>query len=408
MAQRVDKKVLYIVTDSLSLHSHLSPQLKSLADAGWRVGVVCGGDKVLLSKIDLHGTDVYYVPLRREIHLFSDLLAQFLLIALLWRIRPSIVNAGTAKAGLIGMIAAWFTRVPVRVYQLHGIRLETSTGWRRRLLLLTERIACRCAHKVLCVSEGVKRKASELGFCPASKLVSLGSGSCSGVEPADYTLTADRYAAALALRHQLRIPLDAPVVGFIGRLTRDKGIIELLQSFSVITCLLPRTHLLLTGPFEAGDPIPAPTRESILTHPNIRHVPWAQDPRPYLHMMDVLVLPTYREGLPGVLLEAGAAEKPVVSTYATGVIDVIVDQVTGFLCPIGDSARLAERTLKLLLDPTLARRMGRAGRVKVETAFARALVLKNLRAFYEECLESAPQGFACKADIRQMGLSAEE
>ena len=203
---RVEKSVLYIVTDSMSLHSHLSPQLKDLAHAGWRVGVVCGGDKALLSEIELRGIDVYYVPIRREIHLFSDVLAQVLVIALLWRVRPSIVNAGTAKAGLIGMIGAWFTRVPVRVYQLHGIRLETSTGWRRSLLLLTERIACRCAHKVLCVSKGVQRKALELGFCPGSKLVCLGSGSCSGVEPADFAPTAHRLAVAMDLRQSIANP----------------------------------------------------------------------------------------------------------------------------------------------------------------------------------------------------------
>jgi len=403
---RVEKSVLYIVTDSMSLHSHLSPQLKSLVQAGWRVGVVCGGDQGLLAKIDLRGSDVYYVPIHREIQLISDIVAQVLLIRLLWKVKPSIVNAGTAKGGLIGMIAAWVTRVPVRVYQLHGIRLETSTGWIRRLLLFTERTACRCAHKVLCVSESVKRKASELGFCPTSKLVSLGSGSCSGVETADYALTAERLVAALDLRQQLRIPPDVPVIGFIGRLTRDKGIVELVESFSLITRQLPETHLILTGPFEEGDPLPEPTREVIMTHPNIRHVPWAHDTRPHLQVIDVLVLPTYREGLPGVLLEAGAAEKPVVSTYATGVVDVIIDQVTGFLCPIGDSALLAERTLKLLLDPALARRMAQLARLRVKAEFARDVVLRNLRAFYEECLQNRPGRPEASSQARRSAVSS--
>ena len=165
----------------------------------------------------------------------------------------------------------------------------------------------------------------------------------------------------------------------------------MLEAFSIITRVLPGTHLILTGPFEAGDPIPEITRKGIMNNPNIRHVPWAHDPRPHLQAMDVLVLPTYREGLPGVLLEAAAAEKPVVSTHATGVIDVIVDQVTGYLCPIGDSSLLAERTVKLLLDPALALRMGRRARIKVETEFARDLVLSNLRAFYEECIGNLNQ-----------------
>jgi glycosyltransferase involved in cell wall biosynthesis len=254
-------------------------------------------------------------------------------------------------------------------------------------------MACWCAQKVLCVSPSLEKKVLELRICKPHKLAVLGSGSCAGVHFDDYRPTPGRLAVAKGLRQQLGIPFDAPVLGFIGRLTKDKGIVELLQAFSLISQRVPAAHLLLVGPFEDGDPVPEETRREIAENPRIRHVEWVDDPRPFLHLMSVFVLPTHREGLPGVLLEASAAETPVVATRATGVVDVVVNEQTGLVSEIGDAASLADNTLRLLLNPALEREFVGRARQKVEAEFSREQVLRLLESFYHElCVQSGVRG----------------
>jgi len=386
---------MYIVTDPMTVNIYLKPQFKALVNHKWQVSVICGGNKALLSdrQEELNGVTVYHIPMRREIDPIGDTIALVRLLILLLRLRPVVVNAGTPKAGLIGMIASRLARIPVRIYQLHGLRLETATGWKRRLFLVTERTACRCAQRVLCVSDSLKNKVLQLGICEPHKLAVLGSGSCTGVAFADYLPTPDRLAAAAALRDSLQIPSEAPVVGFIGRLTKDKGIVELLEAFSLICERLHGAYLLLVGPFEDGDPIPQGARQKIVESPNIRHVDWVDDPRPYLHLMNVFALPTYREGLPGVLLEATATGTPIVATRATGVVDVVVNEWTGLLSPIGDARSLAHNALRVLLDPGLGRKLSRRALHKIEAEFSRDQVLQDLELFYRKsCVQSGLSG----------------
>ncbi len=379
--------VTYIVTDPLTVKVYLTPQVQALVGQNWQVTIICGGNKALLSGLDeLQGVAVHHVPMCREIDAISDSLALVQLFLLLSRLRPALVIAGTPKAGLLGMVASRVARIPLRIYQLHGLRLETATGWRRRLFLLTERAACSCSHKVLCVSKSLSDKVVELGLCKPEKVAVLGFGSCTGISVADYAPTAERLAAASGLKNRLKIPPGAPVVGYIGRLTKDKGIVELWDAFALIQRRLCDAYLLLIGPFEQGDPIPEHTRLQIDQDKHVRHIDWTDDPASYLHLMDVLVLPTHREGLPGVLLEAAATETPIVATCATGVIDVIVNDETGLVSPIGDARSIAGNVVKILTNPALARELsGRALR-KVETEFSRSVVLKHLVSFCENAV----------------------
>lgn len=387
--------VTYIVTDPITVKIYLKPQMKTLIDSNWQVSIISGGSKASLpAPEELKGATIHHVPMRREIAPFSDALALVRILLLLLRLKPDIVNAGTPKAGLIGMIASHLAQVPVRIYQLHGLRLETSTGWKRSLFLATERVACWCSQRVLCVSSSLKDKVLQLRICESQKLAVLGSGSCAGIDLAEYLPTQERLAEAAALRKDLRIDADAPVVGFVGRLTTDKGVIELLEAFSLIRQKLHKAYLLLVGPFEDGDPIPTEVRQKIANDPYIRHVDWTDDPRPYLHMMNVFALPTHREGLPGVLLEATAAETPIVATPATGVVDVVVHEETGLLSPIGDTRSLAHNTLRVLLDVSFAKELTRRARCKVEVEFSRDQVLHQLESFYRMlCVQSGLPGY---------------
>ena len=209
-------------------------------------------------------------------------------------------------------------------------------------MLLTERVACLCAHRVICVSESMRQKAIDLGIVDARRTVVLASGSYAGVDTNRFAPTAEVLRRADQLRRQLRIPSEAPVVGFVGRLTRDKGIAELVEAYLKLRKRFPELRLLLVGDVEDADPLPPKTRHHIESESRIIHTGFVEDPVPYYHVMDVLAFPTHREGFGNAAIEANAAGKPVVAARATGVVDSVIDGVTGILVPVGDAGALAE------------------------------------------------------------------
>jgi glycosyltransferase involved in cell wall biosynthesis len=327
------------------------------------------------------------IPLVREISPGRDLLSLWRFYRLMRKARPVIADVGTPKAGLLGGLAALLAGVPCRVYTLRGLRLETTTGWRRKLLSLAERIACACAHRVICVGPSLRDRAVELKLVPASKTVVLANGSC-GINVDRFSPNARRSAARSVLAAELKIPSGVPVIGFVGRFTRDKGIPELVAAFSKLRQHQTSLRLLLVGDFEDGDPVPAVIRKQIESDGSIVRTGFVSDTAPYYGLMDVFVLPTHREGFGEVSLEAQASGVPVVTTMATGVIDSVVDGVTGFLVPVGDSHMLATRIGQLLQDANLRGRMGQAGREWVVRQFRQEIVAQALVQEYRRISQS--------------------
>jgi len=384
----------------MAIRPLLSGQLAWLAKHGWKVGVICGGED--REPASMGQAEIRIVKMKRAISVLSDMATLWRLVRVLRELRPTIVNAGTVKAGLLGMLASWFTGVPVRVYCLRGLRLETTRGLKRAILSLTEKLACGCAHRVICVSQSLRQKTFQLALANAEKLVVIGSGSSAGVDVNRFEKSPERCRRAAELRRCLNIPANAPVVGFIGRLTRDKGVVDLIEAFKTVSIELKDAHLLLVGPYEEGDPVPAHTRREIATNPLIHHVvEWLASPAGYLHVMDVLALPTYREGFPNVALEAAAAEKPIVATRATGVVDAVIDGVTGLLSPVGDSRTLAVNIVKLLTQKELANSMGSAARRRVEVEFSIERFSAELESFYLNLCHERGLGCRVKNDLFQ-------
>jgi glycosyltransferase involved in cell wall biosynthesis len=218
------------------------------------------------------------------------------------------------------------------------------------------------------------------------KFVVLGAGSSGGVVVSRFEGTPEQLVRAVCIRAGLGIPEKSPVVGFVGRIVRDKGVVELVSAFEEVSRRIPGMHLIIVGQNEEGDPIPAKTRAEIERNIRIHAVGQVRDTAAYLHAMDVLVLPTYREGFPNVVLEAGAAGKPVVATRATGVVDAVVDGVTGLLSEIGDVEGLAANIARVLEDKDLARRLGQAGRERAEREFQPERIYRELEQLYIELL----------------------
>ena len=379
LSERID--VIHAVTSSLSLILFRG-QFGYLKAAGLRPAALSGTDPPVDDMQVEDGVPVFSVQMKREISPARDLLSLLLLCRLLRQLRPAVCNVGTPKAGLLVGLAAWLSRVPCRIYTLRGLRLETAKGLKRYILHVTERISCACAHRVVCVSPSLRRRAVELGLVQSEKTIVLGSGSSNGIDCSRFVPTSETIARANRIGCRLGIEPGNPVVGYVGRFTRDKGIPELLTAFRLVRRRFPGAILLLIGSYEQGDPIPVETRTAIENDPGVIRIDFAQDIAPYYLLMDVFVLPTHREGFPNTVLEAQAASRPVVTTMATGAIDSVRDRVTGFVVPVGDAAAMADALAVLLSDRGLAKRMGRAGCQRVLEEFQQEIIWKALLALY--------------------------
>lgn len=314
--------------------------------------------------------EAHAVPMARRIAPLSDLAALWGIVRVMRRVRPTIVDAHTPKGGLLAMMAAALCRVPVRVYHQHGLPLMTATGLKRRLLRWTERVACRLAHQVICISPRLREVLIGEGLCPPGRITVLEHGSIDGVEAAgkfDPAGVSTEWAERVRARYQ--IPSTASVIGFVGRVVRDKGLIELVQAWRGLREEWPSLHLLVAGPFESEDPIPPDVEATLRSDPRIHLAGMVHDMPSIYRTLDLLVLPSYREGFNTALLEAAAMGLPVVATRIPGCVDAVQDGETGLLVPARDAQALKAAIAAYLGDPELRRRHGASGRRRVRRDF---------------------------------------
>jgi glycosyltransferase involved in cell wall biosynthesis len=328
--------------------------------------------------------DVHAVEMRRAISPVHDLGAITGLVRLLRRLKPDIVHAHTPKGGLLGMAAAALAGVPVRIYHLHCLPMVTSRGVRRALLRIADRASCLLAHRVLCVSSSIRELAIAEGLVDAGRIEVLGHGSINGVDAEGrFRPGPESAAAGRDERARLGIPQDALVIGFVGRVVRDKGIAELADAWKGLRDLFPTAHLLVVGAVESEDPLPPGVMEALQADPRVHLTGVRWDTPPLFAAMDVVVLPSYREGFGVVLLEGAAMALPVVGTDIPGGREALVDGVTGLLVPARDAPALGDALATYLRDPELRQRHGLAGRERVMRDFRPEVLWAALLRVYE-------------------------
>lgn len=374
-------RLLLAVTDPRST-VFLRGQIAAARAAGFEVSLLSGPGAMARALAAAEGARLVEIEMARDLAPARDLASLLAIARALRRLRPHIVNAGTPKAGLLVLLAARLARVPCRIHTLHGLRGETLRGLRAHLVAAATRVTCGLAQRVICVSPSLAERAVAAGVAEARKVMVPGAGSANGLDLARFTAGADNLQAAQALRAARGIPAGARVLGFVGRVARDKGMVELAAAWSALRARCPDLHWVIVGAPDDTDAIPAEVSRALDADARVHRLGQLDDPVPAYLLMNVLALPSYREGFGYALIEAAALEIPVVATRVTGCVDAVVDGETGTLVPPRDVAALSAAIAAYLEDPALRARHGRAGRARVAGAFGQEALWARLHREY--------------------------
>ena len=375
------QKIIRSSTVATSLNTFCRGTLRDLAKT-YSVVAVSSPDGELDEIAQREGIPVIGVPMSRPIAPLRDLVSLWRLIRVFRRERPTMVHSITPKAGLLCMIAAWICRVPVRLHTFTGLVFPTATGLKQKILILTDRITCACATHIVPEGEGVKNDL--LRFHITKKpLQVLGHGNVRGIDLVHYSRCDEVMQAAKEIRRDDRFTFV-----FIGRIVRDKGIDELVEAFTSLHTRHPEARLILVGRFEDNlDPVSESTRAAIHSHPAIEAVGNQSDVRPWLAASDALVFPSYREGFPNVVIEAGAMGLPSIVTDINGSREIIHDGENGVIVPSHSSQALLQAMTQFIENPQTTSAMAHNARPLIASRYEQSFVQQCLFDYYKKILQ---------------------
>lgn len=381
------KKLFRISTVPITLESLLNDQLRMLNEHYEVVAVSSPGKEMQILR-EREGIRTIEVPMERRISPIKDFISLIRMIRVFIKERPYMVHSMTPKAGLISMLAGWMTRVPVRMHTFTGLVFPTATGWKQRLLMCTDWLTCACATHVNPEGEGVKRDLMTYGITK-KPLQIIGNGSICGVDMAYFDRTESVMKQAVAYREE-----GCFTFCFVGRIVRDKGINELVSAFVRLHEKYPQVRLLLVGPFEKKlDPVLPETEKAIQNHPAIRFMGFQPDVRPFLVASGTLVLPSYREGFPNVVLQAGAMGLPSIVTDINGCNEIIIPNENGVIIPSKDEEALYRAMENFLLHPEEIQRMAKKARSMIASRYDRKVLWEALLKTYKRLIDNQIESF---------------
>jgi glycosyltransferase involved in cell wall biosynthesis len=375
-----------------SLHAFFKGQLAWLALHDLQVHALSTPGEELNWVSDVQKVMTHAVPMTRRFSPFRDLIALWRLVCIYRKFRFTIVHAFTPKAGFLGMLAATIARCPVRLFTIWGLSAE-PVSWRVRLMFLADKISCALAHKVFVECPSIAELAMAKGLCRRNKLIVLPAWSISSLD-GNLTDLTDLAEIRATTRREWGLPSEAIVLGFVGRVVRDKGVHELVEAFEMLAPEFPELRLLIVGPRESEDPVDADMIRRMDQHVRIHSTGSQRDVRRLLSAMDVLVHPSYREGLPTAPLEAAARGLPVIATRIPGCIDAVQEGFSGLLVTPRDSRQLAQVIRYYLNKPDIRRAHGQNGREWVLRDYDRHKIWTSLLDEYKQIL--AERGIVCK------------
>lgn len=322
------------------------------------------------------------IPMERQISLFHDVVSLLRLIITFIKERPAMVHSMTPKAGLLCMVAAWLTRVPVRVHTFTGLVFPTATGLKRELLMITDAITCACATHVIPEGEGVMKDLRNHGITKKPMKV-LGYGNIKGVDMTHYSRRPEVMELAQELKKEGMFTFL-----FVGRIVGDKGINELCKAMAQLSGFAP-VRLFLVGPYEDDlDPISEKSKEMIEKNSAIEYVgeKYGDELLAYYASADCYVFPSYREGFPNTVLEAGAMGLPSIVTDINGSREIIIEGENGVIVPPRNEETLFQAMLEMVRNKSKREYMASQARDLIASRFEQSFVQKCLLDFYDEIL----------------------
>ena len=373
-------KLIRTSTIPASLENLLKGQLKMLSKYYNVLAVSSPGDDMETIE-EREGVRTIAIPMERRISLIKDFISLIRLIVLFAKERPDMVHSIAPKAGLLSMLAAWITRVPVRMHTFTGLVFPTATGKMQKLLIAMDRLTCFCATHINPEGEGVKRDLVNYNIT-SKPLHIIANGNVNGIDLEYFDKTPEVVEKACSYKKEGTFTFC-----FVGRMVRDKGINELVHSFLRLYQKDERVRLLLVGPFEKElDPVLPEVEEHILHHPGICYMGYQNDVRPFLVASDALVFPSYREGFPNVVIQAGAMGLPAIVTDINGCNEIVLPDLNGVIIPSKDEQALYESMKYFASHPVEVERMAANARPLIASRYEQRIVWNALLDEYKSII----------------------
>lgn len=374
-------KILLGISSSFCAN-FLKGQVHFLVKNGWEVVIISGPGEEIALLAKKENAKLHTINFTKSILPFSDLLCLWKIIRILQREKPDIVNAGNPKSGFLIMLACWMSRLPKRIFTMHGLVADSRNGLSKFVIRLTEKISCSIAKKVIVVSPSLLEHAVNLKLVPIEKCIVLENGSCNGVNTSQFNTSSLVLEEANRLRKDLNVRDNEFVIGFVGRLSREKGLDLLFEAFNIIKQRNGNVRLMLAGPIEKENPFSKLFFEQMYQDEKISYLGKLYDVVPVYALLDVLVLSSLREGFGNVLIEAASMEVPVIAPDIPGCRHALRNNYNGFLFKKNDVQNLVTCIETYMSNCHLKKEHGKNGRIFVSTQFSQEKIWEGQLQLY--------------------------
>lgn len=378
-------KIILGVSSSFCAH-FLKGQVDYLVKNGYEVIIISGAGEEIESLAKTEKARLIPINFTKKISPLTDLVQLFKIIRLLKKEKPHLINAGNPKSGFLIMLACYFTGFKHRIFTLHGLVSDSKRGIYKTLMAITEKISCSIAKKVIVVSPSLKTHAEQQNILPANKAVVIEKGSANGIDLNKFSRMPSVIEAALQLRSQYNLNENDIVLCFIGRLTKDKGIDILFEAFNRLSKKYNNLKLLIAGPLIPENPFSPRFIQQLHNDPSVIFMGKVSDIIPIYILADIVILPSFREGLPNVLIEAAAMETPVIASDIPGCRDAVQHGFNGNLFEKGNIAELITNIEVLINNSELRKTYGKNGRLFAASNFDNKKIWKGQLDIYETVL----------------------
>jgi glycosyltransferase involved in cell wall biosynthesis len=373
-------KILHVTNMDFVIPYFFGKQFEFMKNNGIEVSVACSNTGSLSTLSEELHFKPFAIEIHRGISPIKDLKAFIILYKIIKIQKFDIVFGHTPKGALLSMSASFLASTKRRIYVRHGILLETSKGIIKFILYCIERLTAKLASEIICVSNSVKNRAVELNLGGNTKSIILGNGSANGIDSNIFSQNNFDINFVSGLKEKLGIVKEKIILGFVGRISKDKGIPDLIEAWKRIVATNPKLQLLIIGDFDDRDQISEETKKYILNEHSISYLSYTREITPYYTIMDIFILPSYREGLPTVILEASSMGLPIITTRATGCVDSIIENKTGIFT--NHTIEDINNSITIYLDsPKLRLEHGKNGTDFVTTFFNQEFIWKAYLLF---------------------------